>query len=96
MSEHRLKRHQSKLIMGSAIGLATILVAIDHTRHSLPTPEPAAISDSTGEEEMPCGLDSESPCGMDAETPCGLDAPCSMDSESPCGMGEDETPCGLD
>jgi hypothetical protein len=75
-----MKKQQSKLIMGSAIGLATILVAIDHTRHSLPTPEAPAISDSASEAEAPCGMDAETPCGLDGETPCG------MGTETPCGL----------
>ena len=31
-------RHRNKIIMGSAIGLAAIAVAIDHTRHHVPEP----------------------------------------------------------
>jgi len=70
-----MKRRQSRLIMGSAIGLAVIAVAIDHTRH--PLPEPAALQQVAGEEgyseeESPCGLELESPCSLD-ESPCGLE-----------------------
>jgi hypothetical protein len=66
----------SRIIMGSAIGLAAIAVALDHTRHKLPQPEEQGmergiiIMEEGG--ESPCGLGS-SPCGMDADTsPCGL------------------------
>lgn len=90
-----MNKKQSKLIMGSAIGLAAILVAIDHTRHSLPPAEPPGVSDSMSEEEAPCGMGTETPCGLEAESPCGMDeTPCGM-TGAPCGMGT-ETPCGLD
>jgi hypothetical protein len=62
--------------MGSAIGLAAIAVALDHTRHKLPQPEEQSMQQGiiiTEEgDASPCGLDS-SPCGLDSETsPCGL------------------------
>ena len=92
-----MKQQQSKLIMGSAIGLAVIAVAIDHTRHSLPTAEPAQVVSGGGmlEQESPCGLDS--PCGLGGESPCGLgsESPCGLGDESPCGLGA-TNPCGLD
>ena len=68
----------NRLIVGSALGLAAIAVAIDHTQHRLPDPVPvtqeqAGVSD---EEESPCGMDIESPCSMDSDdsdsSPCGL------------------------
>jgi hypothetical protein len=74
-----MKRKQTKFIMGSAIGLAAIAVAIDHTRHTLPEPTvPQHMTSDSGyhEEDTPCSL--ESPCGLD-ESPCSLD-------ESPCGL----------
>jgi hypothetical protein len=69
---------RSRLIMGSAIGLAAIAVAIDHTRHRLPEPmvnnESDIYIDGSG-----------SPCGLDA-SPCSLgDSPCALDS-SPCSL----------
>lgn len=73
-------KHRNKWIMGSAIGLAAIAVAVDHTRHRLP--EPAAEMDvmETSQVESPCGL-GVAPCGMTVEeTPCGLGAP------SPCSL----------
>ncbi|HEB99186.1 MAG TPA: hypothetical protein ENJ05_06755 [Thiotrichales bacterium] len=103
----KLEHRQSAMIMGAAIGLATVAVAIDATRHPLPKPEPAvAQPQQPGETpcgmEAPCGLSGEeSPCGM-GESPCGLEggapcdlAPCSLDDAAPpCGLG-DEPPCGL-
>lgn len=67
-------KNRNKLIMGSAIGLATIAVAIDHTRHRLPEPVPVSQEQVDMEEESPCGMDGESsPCGMDGDSsPCGL------------------------
>lgn len=81
----------NRLIVGSALGLAAIAVAIDHTQHRIPDPVPVT-QEQTGmdEEESPCGLSMESPCSMDDES----SSPCSMDSEyddsdsSPCGLGD--------
>lgn len=82
---------KNRIIIGSAVGLAAIAIAIDHTKHKVPEPEPleqgALLVE--GEEDSPCGM-GDSPCGMgEDESPCGM----SYD-ESPCGMGE-ETPCGM-
>ena len=73
---------RNRWIMGSAIGLAAIAVAIDHTRHRLPEPAPSASVTApatradTGSDN-PCGLDA-SPCGL-GENPCGLTSnPCSL------------------
>jgi len=73
----------NRLIMGSALGLAAIAVAIDHTRHRLP--DPVAVSQ---EQVDISDEDNESPCGLDSES-----SPCSMDSDddsdsSPCGLGD--------
>lgn len=73
---------KSKIIIGSAVSLATIAIAIDHTKHRLPTPSESDqyIIVEEGGSSSPCGLDS-SPCGMgENESPCG------MTSETPCGM----------
>ena len=81
---------RNRWIVGSALGLAAIAVAIDHTRHRLPTPVEMQyeIVDEGG---TPCGLDG-SPCGL-GENPCGLDgSPCGLDG-NPCGL--DGSPCGL-
>lgn len=72
---------KSKLVVGSAMGLAALAVAIDHTKHRLPEPvqaEQAASVIDGAEYESPCGLDA-SPCGLDVGSPCGLDG-------SPCGL----------
>ena len=78
----------NRLIVGSALGLAAIAVAIDHTQHRLPDPIPLEqVQSDMVEDESPCGLSSESPCSMDSET----SSPCSMDSDSsssPCGLGD--------
>lgn len=88
-----MNRSQSKLIMGSALGLAALAVAIDHTRHPLPEPQAQTAATSYEAQESPCSLDGEAP-------PCALDsandsAPCSL-GESPCSLGEDAPPCSLD
>jgi len=87
----------NRLIVGSALSLAAIAVAIDHTQHRLPDPIPAEqVQDDMVEEESPCGLSSESPCSMDSEessSPCSMDTG-SVDSDSdessnsPCGLGD--------
>lgn len=78
----------NRLIVGSALGLAAIAVAIDHTQHRLPDPV-SVTQEQAGmdEEESPCGMSTDSPCSMDDES----SSPCSMDSEdssSPCGLGD--------
>jgi len=59
--EHKVNR----LIMGTAVGIAAIAAMIDHTRHSLPVPQPndiVVIDDDA--EASPCSLD-VSPCSLD-------------------------------
>ena len=60
-------KNTNKLIAGSALGLAAVLVAIDHTYHHVPDPIPAV-------QEQQSYSDDESPCGMGSEdeSPCGL------------------------
>lgn len=62
-------KHRNRWIMGSAIGLATLAVAIDHTRHRLPEPEPLAGAAEQGAEYR--DEENESPCTLD-------DAPCTL------------------
>lgn len=75
-------KNRNRLIMGSALSLATIAVAIDHTKHRLPDPIPVSQEQMSEEEESPCGMDvSSSPCSMSDD---GSD-----DSDSsPCGLGD--------
>lgn len=78
----------NRLIVGSALSLAAIAVAIDHTQHRLPDPIPVTQdqAEMSEEDESPCGMSSESPCSMDSESPCSMD---SDDSDSsPCGLGD--------
>ena len=82
-------KRRNRWIMGSAIGLAAIAVAIDHTRHRVPGATPAeaggaGLVRANGATDTPCGM-GVSPCGLD-EAPCGL-------GENPCGLGG--TPCDL-
>ena len=73
---------KNKIILGSALSIAAIAVAIDHTKHKVPEPqqtEQNVIIVDDGEDDTPCGLDG-TPCGLDDEAPCGLD------DETPCGM----------
>ena len=66
-------RHRNKIIMGSAISIAAIAVAIDHTKHHVPD---AAYGDIEiiGEERQRDGGQAGS---VDA-APCAIEAPCSM------------------
>ena len=69
-------KKSNRLIVGTALGLAAIAIAIDHTQHRIPDPVPVSQEEMDMSEE-------ESPCGM------GMESPCSMDSDSsPCGMGD--------
>ena len=86
-----MNKRGSRHIMGAAIGVAAIAVAIDHTRHRLPEPQAKQSQDNvviiTEEGEA-----SESPCGLDgSNNPCGLGA----DNINPCGLGETTSPCSL-
>lgn len=60
---------KNKWIMGSAIGLATIAVIVDHTRHQLP--EAAENYEIVIEGQSP---GSASPCALDTKpsSPCSL------------------------
>ena len=73
-------KKSNRLIVGAALSIAAIAVAIDHTQHRLPEPMSAEQEKSTMTED-------ESPCGMSAEesSPCSMD---SDDSSSPCGLGD--------
>ena len=75
-------KNRNRIIMGSALSLAAVAVAIDHTKHRLPDPVSASQNqaDMDDEDQSPCGLDSSSsPCSMDSDD----------DSESsPCGLGD--------
>ena len=76
--------NRSRLIMGTALGLATIAVAIDHTRHRLP--EPQAVEKNV-QNKADVGND-DSPCSLDA-------SPCSLDNSSPCSLDDGSSPCSL-
>ncbi|MGB5306259.1 MAG: hypothetical protein WBO06_13850 [Gammaproteobacteria bacterium] len=81
-------KQRNRWIMGSAIGLATLAVAIDHTRQRLPEPEPAGtIAEQNGNYQ---DADIESPCSMN-DSPCSMnESPCTLD-DSPCTLSQDGT-----
>lgn len=68
-----MEKRGSRLVMGTAIGIAAIAVAIDYTRHRLPEPQAEQDKDNSMiiiEEE-----------GESGGTPCGLGqggSPCSL------------------
>lgn len=78
-----MKHIQGKIIIGSAIGLTTLALAIDHTRQILPNPEPQQYTspDSDKAQKNPCSLDEDNPCSLDEDNPCSLDDdnPCNLD-----------------
>jgi hypothetical protein len=56
---------RNRLIMGAAIGLATIAAAIDHTRFHVPAPVgEMGEAEVYGSDDSPCSMDT-SPCAMD-------------------------------
>ena len=73
----------TRMIMGTALGLATIAVAIDHTRHRLP--EPQVMEQQVEENAV---IIEDSPCSLEA-------SPCSLDSSSPCSLDSGGSPCSL-
>lgn len=85
-----MNKRGSRLIMGTAIGVAAIAVAIDHTRHRLPEPQAKQNQDNVViiTEE---GEQSQNPCGLGGGNPCSLGA----DNINPCGLGESTSPCSL-
>jgi len=86
-------KHRNKIIMGSAISIAAILVTIDHTKHSLPEPEvneAIIIQDISG--EAPCSL--INPCALGGS---GVEEFIIQDDSatSPCSLGNSTSPCSL-
>ncbi len=70
--------NKNKIIVGSAIGLAAIAVAIDHTRHRVPSAVSSQQGNSQNAEYDYVEDDSE-------ESPCSLGNPCALNL-SPCGL----------
>ena len=75
-----MKRKQSRIIFGTAIGAAAIAVAIDHTRQRLPEPEKQLASQQAviiidEGEELP--VENNGDCGK--QLPSGRKkSPCSL------------------
>jgi type 1 fimbria pilin len=67
-------KNRNRLIMGTAIGLAVIAVAIDHTKHRVPAAE--ANSDSVN--IVIEGDNGSSPCSMTTTTDDSGSSPCSL------------------
>jgi hypothetical protein len=78
-------KNRNRLIMGTAIGLAVIATAIDHTRHRVPTAEVNTEQSNIIIE----GEENTSPCSMGRDENT---SPCSMttddSSTSPCSLGD--------
>ena len=66
-------KKRNHLIMGSAFTLATLAIAIDHTRHPLPEPSKAQQGTTEKGSEAPSDANpcSMNPCSMN---PCGLNS----------------------
>lgn len=63
---------KSKLIVGTALGIATIAAAVDHTRYRVPAPVAVVEQGQPAFEVNPCSLD-VSPCSLDSSiSPCSL------------------------
>ena len=62
-----MEHKTAKIIMGTALALATIAVAVDHTQHTLPSIENVSSDDANSQEqEAPCSLGA-APCSLGAE-----------------------------
>ncbi len=81
-----MKKRGRRLIVGSALSLAAILAAVDHTRHRLPEPQAADSGEAGGQS---ASAQDETPCGLGEQNPCGLG------EDNPCGLGESANPCSL-
>ena len=65
------QNRRNRWIMGSAIGLAALAVAIDHTRHHLPEPVAKQTSATQpAQEANPCSLGGNS--DEPSMSPCSL------------------------
>ena len=89
-------KNRNRLIMGTAIGLAVIATAIDHTKHHVPAAKANTESSNIIIEDdgnsSPCSLgnnENTSPCSMTSEENT---SPCSMTTDdpgtSPCSLGD--------
>ena len=68
-----MKHKTGKVIMGTALSLAAIAVAIDHTQHRLPEVEKISNDDKGSMlKSTPCGLGDAAPCSLGGEAPCSL------------------------
>jgi hypothetical protein len=74
---------RNRWIMGSAISLAALAVAIDHTRHPVPSPVAAQTSQQAGEETTPCSLGDSSEQTI---SPCSLGEDSEEQTVSPCSL----------
>jgi hypothetical protein len=63
----------NKVIIGSALTLGAVLVAMDHTRHPLPEAKrsPGILS------ALVNGMSADNPCSLEPP-PCSLEPPCSL------------------
>lgn len=67
--------NKHKIIMGSVMSIAALAVAIDHTKHRVPTAQESQqsmiiIEDGGDAGGTPCGM-GDNPCGM-GDNPCSL------------------------
>ena len=83
-------KNRSRLIMGTAIGLAVIATAIDHTRHRVPPAEVNAEQSSIiiegDENSSPCSLGNAGSSSNENSSPCSMTIDDS--STSPCSLGD--------
>lgn len=77
-----MKKTGSRLVMGTALTVAAVAVALDHTRHRLPKAQTKVTSEQVPTEG---GVD-ESMIVIEED---GQASPCSL-GQSPCSLGNDE------
>lgn len=61
-----MEHKTAKIIMGTALAIATIAVAVDHTQHTLPPVEDVSSEGNAQQQEAPCSLGA-APCSLGAE-----------------------------
>jgi hypothetical protein len=67
---------RNRIIMGTALGIAAVAIAIDHTRHRLPEPitenADASVPNNDAQPLSPCSLGDAPPCSLGGKSPCSL------------------------
>lgn len=67
---------RNRIIMGTALGIAAVAIAIDHTRQPLPPPVSESVDAGAQNNDTqplnPCSLGDAPPCSLGGKSPCSL------------------------